>query len=275
MRFDGKTIVITGASSGIGEAAAIKLANKGAKVILMARREEELQRVQAEIESLGGQSEYYAADLSDEASVAEVTNKIIEEHGPIDVLVNNAGRSIRRPIRDSLDRLHDFHRTMQLNYFGPVQMTLLMLPHMLQRKNGHIINVSSMSALIPTPFYAAYVGSKGALDAFSRSVGAELTDKGVQITTINYPLVKTPMTAPTKAYKYIRQMDVRDAADWIVKAVEKRPARITSTMGNAWGLATSAMPSITMKWTGRLFNYGAKRLARKVKEAAGEAQAKN
>ncbi len=264
--FENKTIVITGASSGIGEEAAFKLATRGSKVILVARREDELQRVQKEIENLGGQAFIYAADLSDEASVEAVTRKIIEEHAPIDVLVNNAGRSIRRPIRESLDRFHDFKRTMQLNYFGAVQMTLLMLPHMLERKSGQIINVSSMSALIPTPFYAAYVGSKGALDAFSRSVGAELADKGVQITTINYPLVKTPMTAPTKAYKYIRQMDVRDAAEWIVKAVEKRPARITSTMGNAWGLATSAMPTTTVKWTGRLFNYGAKRLARKVKQ---------
>lgn len=268
MSFAGKTIVITGASSGIGEAAAIKLATRGAKVILVARREEELQRVQQEIESLGGTAFCYPADLSDEASVEATTLKIIEEHAPIDVLVNNAGRSIRRQIKDSLDRLHDFKRTMQLNYYAAVQMTLLMLPHMLERKQGQIINVSSMSALIPTPFYAAYVGSKGALDAFSRSVAAELTDKGIQITTINYPLVKTPMTAPTKAYKYIKQMDVRDAADWIVKAVEKRPARITSGMGSAWGMATSAMPTTTVKWTGRLFNYGARRLARKVKEDA-------
>ncbi len=268
MTFTGKTIVITGASSGIGEAAAMKLATRGAKIILVARREEELQRVQKDIEAQGGTAFYYSADLSNEASVESTTLKIIEDHAPIDVLINNAGRSIRRPIKHSLDRLHDFQRTMQLNYFAAVQMTLLMLPHMLERKEGQIINVSSMSALIPTPFYAAYVGSKGALDAFSKSVGAELTDKGVQITTINYPLVKTPMTAPTKAYKYIKQMDVRDAAEWIVKAVEKRPARITSNMGSAWGLATSAMPNMTVKWTGRLFNYGAKRLARKVKEDA-------
>lgn len=271
MAVEGKTIVITGASSGIGEEAAKQLAAKGAKIILLARREDELQRVRQEIESGGGQAFAYTIDLSDEAAIETVTRQIIEAHAPIDVLVNNAGRSIRRPIRESLDRLHDFKRTMQLNYFGAVQMTLLMLPHMLERKSGQIINVSSMSALIPTPFYAAYVGSKGALDAFSRSVGAELTDMGIQVTTINYPLVKTPMTAPTKAYKYIKQMDVRDAGTWIVKAVEKRPARITSNMGGAWGLATTAMPSVTMKWTGRLFNYGAKRLARKVKEEAGQA----
>lgn len=266
MPMTGKTIVITGASSGIGEAAAIKLATRGAKVILVARRAEELARVQQEIESLGGDAHCYPADLSDEASVAMVTRQIIEEHAPIDVLVNNAGRSIRRPIKESLERLHDFQRTMQLNYFAAVQMTLLMLPHMLARGQGQIVNVSSMSALIPTPFYAAYVGSKGALDAFSRSVAAELNHKGIQITTINYPLVKTPMTAPTKAYKYIKQMDVRDAAEWIVRAVEKRPARITSGMGSAWGLATTAMPTATVKWTGRLFNYGARRLARRVRQ---------
>lgn len=268
MNMDGKTIVVTGASSGIGEEAARQLAARGAKVILLARREDELKRVQREIEKQGGEAHSYAIDLSDEENIEAVTQQLLNDHAPIDVLVNNAGRSIRRQIKDSLDRLHDFKRTMQLNYFGAVQITLLMLPHMLERREGQIINVSSMSALIPTPFYAAYVGSKGALDAFSRSVGAELTDKGIVITTINYPLVKTPMTAPTKAYKYIKQMDVRDAAGWIVKAVEKRPARITSGMGGVWGVATSAMPNSTVKWTGRLFNYGAKRLAKKVRAEA-------
>ncbi len=258
-----KLIVITGASSGIGESVARQFAAAGARVCLVARRAEELDRICAEISAAGGKAAGYAADLSDEAAIDQCCRDILDEHGLVDVLVNNAGRSIRRKVADSLDRYHDYQRTMQLNYFAAVKMTLNLLPGMLERGSGHIINVSSLSAIIPTPFFSAYVASKCALDGFSRSMAAELVDSGIHVTVINYPLVKTPMTAPTKHYKYMRQMDVDEAAGWIIDAVVKKPARRTSRLGAAWSVSTSALPTQTTKWTGRLFGYVARRLQAK------------
>ena len=265
-----KTIIITGASSGIGEAAARRLAGLGAHICLVARREDELERVKQQIEADGGSASAYPADLSSEAGVDACLDAILAEHPQIDILINNAGRSIRRTVRESLDRYHDYQRTMQLNYFAPVRMILRLLPQMFERKRGQIINVSSMAALIPTPYYSAYAGSKSALDGFSRSLRAELVDKGIAMTVINFPLVKTPMTAPTKVYRYLRQMDVNDAADWFVKAIEKRPARITSRLGEAWGAATMIMPGPTMDWTGRVFRYMGKRLQKRVESETPE-----
>ncbi len=262
----GKTIIITGASSGIGEAGAKKLAAEGAKLCLVARRLDELERVKKEIEAAGGTAWIYPADLSSEAEVDAVIKQILTEHPQIDVLINNAGRSIRRTVKDSLQRFHDYQRTMQLNYFAAVKLTLAVLPRMFEQRKGHIINVSSMSALMPTPYYSAYVGSKSALDGFSRCLASELVDRGIHVTVINFPLVKTPMTAPTKAYRYLRQMDVDDAGDWIVKAVKKRPARITSNMGNAWALSTTVLPGTTADWTGRLFREFGKRLTRRAEK---------
>ncbi len=262
----GKTVIITGASSGIGEAGAKKLAEAGAHICLVARRQDELERVKKEIEAAGGKAWIYPADLSKETEIDAVIKQILAEHPRIDVLINNAGRSIRRTVRDSLDRFHDYQRTMQLNYFAAVRLTLAVLPRMFEQRQGHIINVSSMSALMPTPYYSAYVGSKSALDGFSRCLAAELVDRGVHVTVINFPLVKTAMTAPTKAYKYLRQMDVNDAGDWILKAVKKRPARITSNMGNAWALSTTVLPGPTADWTGRLFREFGKRLTKRAEK---------
>ena len=271
IEIEGKTIIVTGASSGIGEAAARRLAQLGGKVLLVARREAELARIKADIEAAGGKAWIYPADLSSEAGVDACLDAILAEHPRIDILINNAGRSIRRTIRESLDRYHDYQRTMQLNYFASVRMILRLLPQMLERHDGHIVNVSSMAALIPTPYYSAYAGSKSALDGFSRSVRAELVDKGVHLTVINFPLVKTAMTAPTKVYRYLRQMDVDDAADWIVTAIEKRPARLTSQLGKAWGAAATVFPSTTADWTGRMFRYMGRRLQKRVeKEGASE-----
>lgn len=264
MDLNGKTVVITGASSGIGEAAAKRLAGMGAKLVLVARREDELQRVAADITAAGGEAAIEAADLSAEEAVSACAERILSNHAPIDILINNAGRSIRRPVREALDRYHDYKRTIQLNYLAAVNLTLKLLPPMLERRSGHIINVSSMSALIPMPRYSAYVGSKSALDGFSRSLAAEMVDHGVAVTTINFPLVRTPMSSKTKIYQNFKMMDTEDAADWIIKAVEKKPQRITSLAGEAWGAATALMPSQTTKWTGRLFNYMGKRMQAKV-----------
>lgn len=266
----GKVIVITGASSGIGAEAARQMAAAGGKICLIARRADELAQVQQQIRDAGGKAWIYPADLSKEAEVDACAKAILTEHERIDVLVNNAGRSIRRLVSDSLDRYHDFQRTMQINYFGPVRLTLALLPRMLAQKSGHIINVSSYSTLIPVPRFAAYVASKSALEGFSRSLAAEFVGKDIHVTLINFPLVKTPMTAPTAAYNYIKQMSVEEAAGWISTAIRKRPARMATPVGEAWGVAMSAIPKLTTAFTGRLMLNRAKRLQQKVEAATRE-----
>lgn len=249
----GKTIVITGASSGIGEAAALRLARDGARLCLVARRRDELQRVQAAAHALGAQAWIYPADLSKAAAVEACADALLAAHPQVDILINNAGRSIRRSVRESLDRIHDFERTMELNYFAAVRLTLRLLPGMLERRSGQIINVSSMSTLMPTPRFAAYVASKSALEGFSRTLAAELVGSGVRVTVINYPLVKTAMTAPTRIYRYLPQMRVDDAAEWIMRAIDKQPLRIANRLGEAWNAATALLPGPTVRWTGQLF----------------------
>ena len=207
-------------------------------------------------------------DVTKRQDVQRMVDTALDRFGRLDILINNAGRSIRRSVRDSLDRYHDYKRTVQLNYLAAVNLTLKLLPHMLERRSGHIINVSSMSALIPMPRYSAYVGSKSALDGFSRSLAAEMVDHGIAVTTINFPLVRTPMSSQTAIYKNFRMMDSDDAADWIEKAIAKRPQRITSRMGEAWGAATALMPTRTTTWTGRLMNYMGKRLQQRAEKSA-------
>lgn len=266
----GKIIVITGASSGIGEEAAKQLAAKGAVVCLVARREDELARVASEIAAAGGVARCYPSNLADNASVDALIASLKSAEPRIDVLVNNAGRSIRRPLLESLDRPHDFERTMQLNYLAVVRLTLGLLPMMLQQAGGgQIINVSSVAALMTTPRFAAYLASKSALDAFSRSLRIELAQKGITVTSINYPLVKTAMTAPTAVYKYLPQMDVADAAAWIVDAIAKRPARRTIAAALAFQVATVVMPGPALKL---LAGFYARRVAKLRKQAEAEAQ---
>lgn len=264
MQLKNKIIVVTGASSGIGEAGAIKLAAQGATLCLVARRADELQRVQNDIQAKGGQAWAYAADLNDEAAITECTRKILAEHGRVDVLINNAGRSIRRPVTEAFDRLHDYQRTIQINYFAAVQMTLAFLPGMLEQRNGHIVNVSSYSTLAPVPRFSAYVGSKAALEGFSQSLRAEVTGKGVAVTIINYPLVRTPMTAPTKMYKSVPMMDTDEAADWMLEAVENRPARVAKLSGRAIDIAKAVAPDTTNAVMSRFFNVMAARMQRKM-----------
>ncbi len=259
-RIDGRTIVITGASSGIGESAARQLAARGARVCLVARRAEELERVRGEICQAGGQAWSYAADLSIDAEVDACAKAILAEHAEIDVLVNNAGRSIRRAIKDSFDRFHDYQRTMQLNYFAAVRLTNHFLPGMLARRRGQIVNVSSLSVQVATPRFAAYVASKSALEGFSRCLAMEMVGKGVAVSLISYPLVKTAMTAPTEIYRYVPQMKVDQAGGWIVQAIEKRSPRIGPAFGDAWGAASMLLPAATTELSGRAFNYIGRRL---------------
>ncbi len=257
-----RIIVVTGASSGIGEQAALQLAARGAHLCLVARRRDELVRVQQQIISTGGRASIHPADLSVESEVDACAAAILAEHGAVDVLVNNAGRSIRRSIRQSLDRDHDFQRTMQINYFAAVRLGMRLLPRMLERKRGHIINVTSMAVQAATPGYAAYVASKCALEGYSRVLAAEMADRGVEVTLIRYPLVRTPMSQATDVYRNAALMDPEDAAAWIVRAVDKRPARMGTLLGEAIETANVLLPGITGRWTGRVFRMMGRRAGR-------------
>ncbi|WP_269532190.1 SDR family oxidoreductase [Chitinimonas sp. BJYL2] len=228
----GKNVLITGGSSGIGQATAMKLASAGANVIIVARDLEKLEATKKEIEASGGKCFVYSCDLSNLESIDGLAVKVLADHGHVDVLVNNAGRSIRRAIENSYDRFHDFERTMQLNYFGCLRLTLALLPSMSERKSGQIINISSIGVLTNSPRFSAYVASKAALDAFTRCAASEFSDRGIYFTTINMPLVRTPMIAPTEIYKsmpFIISPD--EAADMVANAVIYKPVRVASGLG--------------------------------------------
>ncbi|HLR16369.1 MAG TPA: SDR family NAD(P)-dependent oxidoreductase [Alcanivoracaceae bacterium] len=241
-RLKGRTIVLTGASSGIGYEAALAMARRGAHVCLVARREIELHKVKREIESRGGQASVYPCDLSDKSEIAACAEKILAEHSSIDVLVNNAAHSIRRPIEKSFERLHDYERTMQLNYIGAVAMTLAFLPRFLEQGHGHVVSVSSLSTQIPIPLFSAYLASKSALESFTRSLQAEMGHQGVTTTVVYFPMVRTPMSSRTAIYKYMPMMSVKKAAGWLVKACEKRPARVARNMGRVGSTLLALSP---------------------------------
>ncbi|MDT8448600.1 MAG: SDR family oxidoreductase [Wenzhouxiangellaceae bacterium] len=226
-----KVVLITGGSSGIGKATALMMGEAGARVIIVARKEAELLETKKEIEDAGGIAFAYTCDIADRDAAERLCKKVLKEHGAVDVLVNNAGRSIRRSIALSYDRFHDFERCMQLNYFGSLTMILGLLPTMAERKSGHIINISSIGVLSNAPRFSAYVASKAALDAFSRCAAAEYNDTGVTFTTVNMPLVRTPMIAPTKIYESVPTITPEDAADMIKQAVIYRPQRIATRLG--------------------------------------------
>ena len=169
---NGKTVLITGASSGIGKAAAFKIATAGGIPLLVARSADKLEETKREIEDVGGTAYVYSADLSDPDSIDELVEQVLADHPAVDVLVNNAGRSIRRSIALSYDRFHDFERTIQLNYLGTIKLIMGLLPHMRERKSGHVVNVSSIGVQTNPPRFSAYVASKAALDAWTRVVGS-------------------------------------------------------------------------------------------------------
>ncbi|HEY1327060.1 MAG TPA: SDR family oxidoreductase [Casimicrobiaceae bacterium] len=244
-RVRGKVVVVTGASSGIGRATALRLAEAGAKVILVARGEEKLVATKAEINALGGTAFIQTADISDMASCDALVARVLKEHGGCDFLVNNAGRSIRRSIVNSLDRFHDFERTMQLNYFGAIRLIMGFLPAMIERKSGHIVNISSIGVLSNAPRFSAYVASKSALDAFSACAGSEFLDKNVSFTTINMPLVRTPMIAPTRMYENIPTLSPEEAAGLVVDAIVRKPVRIATRLGVFGAICHAVAPRLT------------------------------
>ena len=227
----GKVVLVTGGSSGIGLAAAHKLAEAGAITIICGRDEDKLAEAKKEINDRGFDVVTYSVDVADMADCDRFVHLLIANHGGVDILINNAGRSIRRGIESSFDRFHDFERTMQLNYFGALRVTMGLLPKMIAQKRGQVINISSIGVLTNAPRFSAYVASKAALDAWTDCAASEFADIGIKFTTINMPLVRTPMIAPTKIYQNVPTLSPEDAADLIVQAIVYKPTRIATRLG--------------------------------------------
>ena len=237
-------MLITGASSGIGRATALKVAAAGGIPLLVARGLEKLEALREEIEAAGGTAYVYSADLSDMDAIDAVVAKILDEHPAVDFLVNNAGRSIRRSIKLSEDRFHDFERTMQLNYFGAIKMIMALLPHMRERGFGHVVNVSSIGVQTNPPRFSAYVASKAALDSWTRVVASEVIGDGVSFTTIHMQLVRTPMIAPTKLYDHFPTISPEQAGDLICEAMRSRPKEINTKLGTAGEVLHALAPKV-------------------------------
>ncbi len=238
----GKVVMITGASSGIGKSAALKVGEAGGTVLLVARTPERLEETRDEIVAAGGTAHIHRCDLSDLEDIERMAEEVLAEHGRVDILVNNAGRSIRRSVALSYDRFHDYERTMQLNYFGALKLIMKLLPVMRKSKFGHIINISSIGVQTNTPRFSAYVASKAALDAFSRCIGSEVIDDNVHITTIHMPLVRTPMIAPTKMYDAFPTISSEEAAEMITDAIIRRPKKVATKLGTFGEVLYSLAP---------------------------------
>lgn len=247
-RVGGRTVVVTGASSGIGEALANRLADAGAKVILIARSEDKLRELQRRIESRSGEAFVYPCDLSGEEDTRRTVEMILGERGHVDILVNNAGLSIRRSVAKSYDRVHDFERTIALNFLGAVRLIMGFLPGMRARKEGQIVNVSTIGVQVNVPRYGAYLASKAALDAFCRVLAIEALKDGIKVTTVYMPLVKTPMMESTTIYDSFPMRNAEQATDLIVEGIIDQPKRVAITAGNlfefAYGIAPNAVDRV-------------------------------
>ena len=245
----GRRVVVTGASSGIGEATAYAAAARGATVLLVARREGELGRVRGAIEDRGGRASAYVCDLTDFDAVDALVKRVLAEHGGADYLVNNAGRSIRRSLALSYDRFHDFERTMAVNYFGPVRLMLGLLPAMRAQGFGHVVNIGTWGVQMKAPKFTAYIASKTALDTWSRIAGRETYADGVTFTNIRFGLVQTPMVVPTPGYEGRRALSPERAAARVVRALEDRPVTLDNAVarvGEALNIMTPRLSDALM-----------------------------
>jgi NAD(P)-dependent dehydrogenase (short-subunit alcohol dehydrogenase family) len=252
----GKVVLVTGGSSGIGLAAAHKFAEAGAVTIICGRDQDKLDEACKEAKAKGYQFVAYSADIADMTDCDRFTALLNENHGGVDFLINNAGRSIRRAIESSYDRFHDYERTMQLNYFGCLRVTMGVLPSMVAKKKGHVVNISSIGVLTNAPRFSAYVASKAALDAWTRCASSEFADQGITFTTINMPLVRTPMIAPTAIYKNVPTLAPEEAADMVAQACISKPVRIATRLGIFGELLHALAPriaQISMNTTFRMF----------------------
>ncbi len=244
---DGKHVVITGASSGIGQVVALKVAQAGGIPVLVARGKDKLEATRAAIELRGGTAHVYPCDLSDLDAIDDLCRRLGEDVPAIDVVVNNAGRSIRRSLRLSEDRFHDFERTMQLNYFGAIRLVMGLLPPMRDQRSGHVVNISSIGVQTSPPRFSAYVASKAALDAWSNVVASELVGDGVTFTGIHMPLVRTPMIAPTALYDKFPTISPAQAADLVIRAIVERPHEINTLLGNAGAVVHTVAPKAAFR----------------------------
>ncbi|MES2609813.1 MAG: SDR family oxidoreductase [Pseudomonadota bacterium] len=252
----GKVVLVTGGSSGIGLAAAHKFAEAGATTVICGRDQDKLDEACAEARAKGYEFIAYAADIADMVDCDRFVQLLIDKHGGVDFLINNAGRSIRRAIESSYDRFHDYERTMQLNYFGCLRVTMGFLPGMVAKRKGHVVNISSIGVLTNAPRFSAYVASKAALDAWTRCASSEFADQGITFTTINMPLVRTPMIAPTKIYNNVPTLSPEEAADMIAQACIFKPVRIATRLGITGQLLHALVPrvaQITMNTSFRMF----------------------
>lgn len=240
----GRTVLITGASSGIGLATAHAVARRGATVLMVARDLDDLESAAAAVRAESGAAQAYSCDITDEKAVELLVKQVLADHDHVDYTVNNAGRSIRRSVLESTDRMHDFERTMAVNYFGAVRLILALLPSMRARRFGHFVNISSIAVQTKLPRFAAYVASKSALDTFSEIAAVENADAGITFTSIRMPLVRTPMIAPTELYRSLPVHTPEQAAAIVVRALEQRPARIDTPIGTFAQLVDTVMPSV-------------------------------
>ncbi len=250
----GKKVLITGGSSGIGRATALKVAEAGAHVLIVARDPRKLARVREEIEARGGLVGVYSCDIAEPESCAKFIARVLADHGHVDILINNAGRSIRRGIEATYGRFHDYERLMRLNYFAAVRVTLGMLPAMVERRSGHIISISSIGVLSNAPRFAGYNASKAALESFTRCAGAEYSDKRVRFTVINMPLVRTPMVAPTKIYEQFPLIEPEQAADIVCDAIVHQPQRLATPLGTFAQLMGIFAPRVSEVLMSESFN---------------------
>jgi NAD(P)-dependent dehydrogenase (short-subunit alcohol dehydrogenase family) len=252
-----KVVIITGGGTGIGLAAARRLAGAGAIVVIAGRRLDKLQEAQLAIRAAGGTCHVHACDLSDLAAADAFVAAVLAEHGRVDILINNAGRSIRRAIEHSYDRFHDYERTIQINYFAPMRLALRVLPGMSERRSGHVINISSMGVLGPPARFSAYVASKSALEGWTRCAEVEYANRKVHFTNINMPLVRTPMIGPTKVYDYAPALTPEEAAEMVVDAVIHKPSRVATDMGRfqqVWNLISPKSYASSMNGMFRMFD---------------------
>ena len=250
---EGTITLITGGSSGIGEAAAKKIAGAGGEVVLVARTQENLDKVADEIRSSGGTAHVYACDLTDMDAIAAMADTVLADLGGVDMLVNNAGKSIRRSLALSYDRIHDYQRTMQLNYLGAVQLILKFIPGMRERGFGHIINVSSVGVQTRAPRFGAYIASKAALDSLCDALQAEVVNDDVKFTTVHMALVRTPMISPTKMYDKFPALTPDQAAGVITDAIVHRPRRASSPFGQFAAVADALNPAVMDRLRNRAF----------------------
>jgi len=252
----GKVVLVTGGSSGIGLAAAHKFAEAGAITLICGRDQDKLDAACAQAKEKGYRFIAYAVDIAEEAPCKAFVQQVMTEHGGVDFLVNNAGRSIRRAIESSYERFHDYERTMQLNYFGSLRVTMGFLPGMVAKHKGHVVNISSIGVLTNAPRFSAYVASKAALDAWTRCASSEYADQGISFTTINMPLVRTPMIAPTKIYNNVPTLAPEEAADMIAQACIFKPVRVATRLGIFGQLLHALVPrvaQIVMNTSFRMF----------------------